>query len=128
MFYPDIYKLKHLHSLLCIWPTRFQLLNHTHGKIYSGINCWCWCKLESNMEIKILDSLECRYLISGCLFQKYIRIFFQFCWLLCRSFLFWCSPSSLFLPLFPLHQETYLEISCYSRCQASFCLCSLLGF
>ena len=55
----------------------------------------------------------------------------DFCWsfpLLCRSFLVWCSPYSLFLLLFPLPQETHLEKSCYSWYQRGYCLCSLLGF
>ena len=37
--------------------------------------------------------------------------------LLCRSLLFGWSPNSLFLFLFPLPQETYVEGSCYGWCQ-----------
>ena len=40
------------------------------------------------------------------------KIVFLFCWwfpLLCKTFLFWCSSNDLFLYLFPLPQETYLE-------------------
>lgn len=38
------------------------------------------------------------------------------------------NPNSLFLLLFPLPQETYLEGSCYGQYQKGTCLCSPLGF
>ena len=45
-----------------------------------------------------------------------------------RSFLFWWSPSSLFLFFFPLPQETYLEKCCYGQCLGGYSMYSLLGF
>lgn len=44
----------------------------------------------------------------------------------CESFLFWCSPKSVFLLLFPLPDETYLE-KCYKGpCQRDYCQYFLL--
>ena len=44
-----------------------------------------------------------------------------------QKVLFWCSPNSLFLLLFPLPWETYEEKDCYIQCQRNYCVCSLLG-
>lgn len=41
--------------------------------------------------------------------------------------LFWCSPSSLILLLFPLPEEPYLEKCFYSSCQRNYCLYFLQG-
>ena len=46
-----------------------------------------------------------------------------------QKFVFWCSPKSLFLLLFPFSEETYLEKCCFGRCLRHYqYLCSLPGF
>ena len=72
-----------------------------------------------------IGNVICKYLLP------FGRLPFSFidCFLHCAEvFLFSLSSSSLFLLLFHLLKETYLERCCYDQCQRTVCLCSLLGF
>ena len=110
-------------SCVC-WPCVFMFSAHFLIGLLVFLVLGCISSLyilDTNLSLDVSFANIFSHLV-GCLLVLLI-----FHWL-CRNFLFWCSPISLFLLLFPLPQETHLEKYCTGQCRRHYCLCSLLEF